>query len=121
MASGLLLPGAAGRWWWLRPPRPRQLQRQRRGFGGAGPPAAPPTTAARSERRLAPVILSKGEGFGRGLLASRAFAAGEPLLEEQPVVSHPRLAGAGAGRICYHCLQSVGAGQGVEHRGRCFW
>ena len=78
-------------------------------------------TAARSERRLAPVILSKVEGFGRGLLASRAFAAGEPLLEEQPVVSHPRLAGAGAGRICYHCLQSVGAGQGVEHRGRCFW
>ena len=116
MALQLLAAGAAGRRWWaaagrLRPPRPRQ----RRRFG-AGPP-----TAARSERRLAPVILSKVEGFGRGLLASRAFAAGEPLLEEQPVVSHPRLAGAGAGRICYHCLQSVGAGQGLEHRGRCFW
>ena len=121
MASGLLLPGAAGRWWWAPAGRLRQLQRQRRRFsGGAGAPAAPPT-AARSERRLAPVILSKVEGFGRGLLASRAFAAGEPLLEEQPVVSHPRLAGAGAGRICYHCLQSVGAGQGLEHRGRCFW
>ena len=117
----LLLPGAAGRWWWAPAGRLRQLQRQRRRLsGGAGAPAAPPT-AARSERRLAPVILSKVEGFGRGLLASRAFAAGEPLLEEQPVVSHPRLAGAGAGRICYHCLQSVGAGQGVEHRGRCFW
>ena len=53
------------------------------------------------------VLVGHTERSGRGVYASRDFAAGEVIHRAQPLVAHPTLANLRTS--CYHCLKPLSA------------